>query len=106
MTSLTRADNGRTVSARVGDVVEVQLPENATAGYRWTPAPAGAPAGGGVLAADAAGASYPAGGIGSGGVAVFRFRVVAPGTAVLRLRLGRSWEAAAAEEFAVTVEAR
>ena len=101
---LTLADNGRTVAARVGDVLDVQLPENATAGFRWRPAPA--PAREGVLAAESAGASYRAGATGSGGVAAFRIRVAAPGTATLRLRLGRSWEGAAIQEFAVTVEAR
>ena len=98
---LTEADNGRTVSARVGDVLDVQLPENATAGFRWTPDPAE----GGVLVAEATGASYPAGSTGSGGIAVFHFRVLASGTATLRLRLGRSWQATATEEFTVTVEA-
>ena len=35
MLSLTEIDNGRTVDVRLGDMVQVTLPENATTGYRW-----------------------------------------------------------------------
>jgi predicted secreted protein len=36
MLVLSQTDNDRTVSVRVGDVVRISLPENASTGYRWT----------------------------------------------------------------------
>ena len=33
--TLTSADNGRTVDLRVGDQVTLRLPENPSTGYRW-----------------------------------------------------------------------
>ncbi len=36
MLTLTEADAGKAVDIAAGDTVEIQLPENATAGYRWT----------------------------------------------------------------------
>ena len=35
MLALTEADADKTVDVAAGDTVEIQLPENATAGYRW-----------------------------------------------------------------------
>ena len=35
MLSLVETDNDRTVDVRVGDVVRITLPENASTGYRW-----------------------------------------------------------------------
>jgi predicted secreted protein len=36
MLVLSQTDNDRTVSVRVGDMVRISLPENASTGYRWT----------------------------------------------------------------------
>jgi inhibitor of cysteine peptidase len=36
MLALSEADADKTVDVVAGDTVEIQLPENATAGYRWT----------------------------------------------------------------------
>ena len=36
MLALSEADADKTVAVAAGDTVEIQLPENATAGYRWT----------------------------------------------------------------------
>jgi len=33
--TLTEVDDGRTIAAKVGDTIELVLPENATTGYRW-----------------------------------------------------------------------
>ena len=36
MLALTEADADKTIDVAAGDTVEIQLPENATTGYRWT----------------------------------------------------------------------
>jgi putative transposase len=36
MLSLIETDNDRTVEVRLGDVVRITLPENASTGFRWT----------------------------------------------------------------------
>ena len=36
MLALSEADADKTVAVAAGDTIEIQLPENATAGYRWT----------------------------------------------------------------------
>lgn len=36
MLALSEADAGKTIDVTAGDIVEIQLPEHATAGYRWT----------------------------------------------------------------------
>jgi inhibitor of cysteine peptidase len=35
MLTVTESDAGKTVDVAAGDTVEIRLPENATAGYRW-----------------------------------------------------------------------
>jgi inhibitor of cysteine peptidase len=35
MLLITEKDNGRTVDVRLGERVRINLPENATTGYRW-----------------------------------------------------------------------
>ncbi|ORV45680.1 hypothetical protein AWC02_12195 [Mycolicibacter engbaekii] len=85
--SLTERDDGRRIDVRVGDTIELRLPENAPAGYRW-----------GVDSLDErllelteTYGDYP-GATGSAGVACFQLRVRAPGESVLRLDYRRSWE--------------
>jgi inhibitor of cysteine peptidase len=103
MLTLGEQDNGRRVPARVGDVVEVRLAENATTGYRWAPDSQEA----GMIEAMEATASYPNGAVGSGGEAIFRFRVIGPGSATLALKSWRHWEGAGSviQRFAVTIDA-
>jgi len=103
MLTLGETDNGRRLPARVGDVLEVRLAENASTGYRWAPDSHDA----GVLEAVEASANYPNTAVGSGGEAVFRFRVVGPGSATLALKSWRSWEGEGStrKRFAVTIDA-
>ncbi|WP_046316382.1 protease inhibitor I42 family protein [Mycobacterium sp. UM_Kg1] len=99
---LTERDDGRRIQLRVGDTIELRLPENAPAGYRW-----------GVDSLDErllelteTSGDYPAA-TGSAGVACFHLRVRAPGESVLRLTYRRSWEGdtGVLSRFAVTVVA-
>lgn len=99
---LTDADNGRQVSAHVGDEISLHLAENATTGYRWA-----------VESHDPglepleATANYPNTAIGSGGEAIFRFRPVAPGSGKLALIYWRHWEGTGSiiRRFSVTISA-
>lgn len=102
---LSEADNGKTVSARVGQEIVVSLRGNPTTGYSWErPAPEGAAVqalGEVEYAAD----PNPAGLVGVGGTFRARYRAAQPGRAVLRLRYRRPWEpeSSVAARFEVTV---
>ena len=81
--------NGGTVSAKVGDSLIVELPENPTTGFRWVS--------GGLDANIVAPQSdefilSSNTGVGAGGVRVFRFLVKGHGSALAQLRLARAWE--------------
>jgi inhibitor of cysteine peptidase len=103
MLTLREQDNGRRVPAHVGDEIEVRLAENATTGYRWAPDSPDA----GVLQPVEATANYPSAAVGAGGEAIFRFRVVGPGSGKLALKSWRHWEGdrSIIQRFAVTVDA-
>jgi inhibitor of cysteine peptidase len=100
--TLTRADAGGRIELRVGEVVVVRLPENASTGFVWSR----------ENASDAlrlVGSEYlPAGDgrVGSGGQRSLSFQAVATGTAQLRLKLWREWEGdkSIVDRFAVTVQ--
>ena len=85
---LGESSDNTDVQAHVGDTLEIRLPENATAGYRWAfdqPEPA-------LFAEQPADADYPHAVPGSGGTAILRVRTVAPGDATLKLKYWRSFE--------------
>lgn len=97
--TVTHADNGRVVAARVGDTIAVRLAENPTTGYTWSIASiddarleAGAPT------------RETGAGVGAGGTITWPIRTRAAGRARLELRHARSWEREAAERFAVTFD--
>jgi inhibitor of cysteine peptidase len=91
MVNLSEQDDGRRVSVAVGDTVEVRLPENATTGYRWAPEATDEAR----LQPLAQSGDYPATAqVGSGGYAVFRYRVRKAGEATLALTYRRSFETA------------
>jgi inhibitor of cysteine peptidase len=99
--TLTQAAQGSTVDVTVGQSVAVDLPENASTGYRWAvdhidPA----------LAEAAEGQPrYPASGVGAAGHAVWTFTAKAPGSAEIVLKRWRSWEgeAGVVERFRFTM---
>ena len=82
------SDDDRRIKARVGDVVEIRLSENATTGYRWSPDDVD-PA---IIALVDSGSDYPGSAMGSGGTAIFRFRIRVAGAAAIKLIQWRSWE--------------
>lgn len=98
---VTKTDTGKSFEVQVDTVVEVRLPENPTTGFRWK-----------AYDVDEAHlrqqeARFESGGpaVGEGGTRIFQFRAVAPGRAVLRLKLFREWEGDASilDRFEVTL---
>jgi inhibitor of cysteine peptidase len=88
MLLLLEADNDRTVDIRLGETVQVRLPENATTGYRWS-----------IDREDeefievlGSEPHYPAGAVGSGGEVTFVFRGRKIGTGEVGLKYWRSWQ--------------
>jgi len=99
--AVTKEQNGRVVTAKVGDSILVQLPENPTTGYAWaldsidpTLLEAGAPAYHGEGA-----------GLGTGGVKTWTLKARAPGRTRVELKRWRHWEGdtSIVERFAVTL---
>jgi inhibitor of cysteine peptidase len=87
---ITETESERTVSAAVGDMLTIGLPENPTTGFRWQVASVDA----GVLSLQADDFLQRAStAVGSGGVRIFRFLTVNPGSTDVRLELKRTWEA-------------
>lgn len=106
--TVTTCDDGRDLAVRVGDTIEVHLPENAAGGYRWALDCAdGDDRDNGPLEYGGTEWSYPSAAVGSAGEAVFTIRVRAAGDARLRLRYGRPWEGGAgvSKHFSVGVHA-
>lgn len=96
------ADNGGKKELRVGDLIEVSLPENPTTGYRWQLHSPVSP----VLEAEADTFAGPQSGlIGAGGVHRWRFKAVKAGVVRLTIDSRRSWEPAPVATFAVTIDA-
>lgn len=85
---LTEKDNGRSVDIRVGESISINLPENATTGYRWAidhydPE---------CLKATASEPHYTANAIGSGGEIAFTFEGRKIGSGEIVLKHWRHWE--------------
>jgi inhibitor of cysteine peptidase len=101
---LTEENNNTTVTARVGDTIEVLLAENPSTGYRWEVAAFDSS----VLSAGESRFSPAAGGIGAEGTRHMAFPVRDAGTGRIELVLRRSWEpvSAAIQRWNVTVEVR
>ncbi|MCX8033300.1 MAG: protease inhibitor I42 family protein [Thermoleophilia bacterium] len=91
---LTEADNGKTITIKVGQTIEVTLPGNPTTGYGWGAALAdkdkalleqvGEP----VYTQDKTDGEL----VGAGGTYTFTFRAKAAGAATLKLTYARPWE--------------
>jgi inhibitor of cysteine peptidase len=80
--------NGGSVSARLGDTVKLQLPENPTTGYLWTVGDVDA-----RILKPIADEFQPGGqATGGGGLRVFSFAASGNGSVTLRCRLARPWE--------------
>ena len=99
----TRGEHGKSVDAKVGDSIVVQLAESPTTGCAWADRTDGD-----VLALETSNyAPAVPGTVGGAGLRTFRCGVRHSGTAPLSFKLGRKWdpEASASDAFSVTVRA-
>ena len=100
---LTEQDDNTTVTARVGETIEVSLAENPSTGYRWEVEALD----NGVVSAGESSFSPTAGGVGAGGTRHMTFRLHHAGSGRIVLALRRRWEPAdaALRRWRVTVHA-
>jgi inhibitor of cysteine peptidase len=102
--ALTRADNNRTAELRVGERLEVRLPENPATGFSWAVDENDRR----LLALEDTAYTPPdeAGFIGARGQRTFRFTARQPGDVALKLKYWRVWEGdgSVTERFAVTLK--
>jgi inhibitor of cysteine peptidase len=99
----TEADNGRTVTAAVGDSITIRLSENASTGYSWTLRQS---SGLSLLVDDLEQPTASPGLVGAPGVRVFTLEVTATGTQMVQAAYERPWEAGTVEpagEFTLTI---
>jgi inhibitor of cysteine peptidase len=88
MLLIAEKDNGRTVDIRLGESVQINLPENATTGYRWAIDHYDEE----FIEAIATEPHYTANAIGSGGEVAFIFQGKKIGTGEIVLKYWRHWE--------------
>ena len=86
--TLTELDAGRTIEAKVGDTIELVLPENASTGYRWAFEGLDEQV---VRAGEGELVGKPAK-VGSGGDVRWRLTALAAAKTEVRLKLWRRWE--------------
>lgn len=101
---VSAAQNGARVTIRVGDVIALRLPENATTGYRWAIKSLN------KARVDVEDSGYqPQGpGVGSGGDAFWNLRARSAGDSRIELVLWREWEGESSiiERFTLDINAR
>ena len=99
--TLTDADNGKTVSLRVGDGLVLHLYENATTGYRWVFEDPGEKL---VTVHDDGYVRQPKA-VGGGGLMQWTLHAKAAGKTQIKLKRLRRWEgeSSAREGFAVSL---
>jgi inhibitor of cysteine peptidase len=104
--TLTDANNGELIEARLGDEIVLQLPENATTGYRWHIDRADGLAEKQIAHQQVDSKPGPNPQFGRGGIREFRFTVNGPATARLELKRWREWEGESSvlERFAVDIK--
>jgi len=104
--TLTNANNGQLIEARLGDEIVLPLPENATTGYRWHIDRADGLAEQEIAKQQVDSEPGPNPQFGRGGIREFRFRATRPGTARLELKRWREWEgeSSVVERFAVDIK--
>jgi len=88
MLLIVEKDNGRTGDIRLGESVQIVLPENATTGYRWAIDRYDEE----FIEAVAAEPHYTANAIGSGGKVEFIFKGKKIGSGKIMLKHWRHWE--------------
>jgi inhibitor of cysteine peptidase len=88
MLLLTQTDNETTAEVDIGDSVRIDLPENATTGFRWAIDRYDEQ----LFEAVATEPHYPKDTIGAGGNVTFTFRAKNPGSGEITLKNWRHWE--------------
>lgn len=88
MLLLKEADNGKSVDLRVGEAFAIELPENATTGYRWEVDHRDEA----LIEAVANEAHYSGKAVGSGGEVTFVFKGIRVGSGEISLKQWRRWE--------------
>ena len=93
--------NGRTLDLTIGATVELDLPENRSAGYQWTLTSPAHP----MVTVERDSYQAPTGPPGKPGIHTWVLRAVAPGKAHFELAYRRSWEGGQppAQTFSVTL---
>ena len=101
--SVGEESNGQSLELRVGDSIELELPENPTTGFRWQVVAAAEP-----VCEKASQAFEPARADMPGAPGLLRceFRVVKPGNARIELVSKRATSSDAARRFTLDVGAR
>lgn len=87
--TLTQADNGKTVTIRPDEIVEIMLTENPSTGFRWSLVRDN-DENLDLLTSDYIPPTGP--GVGGAGQHVWKFKAKEPGEARMVLRRGRAWE--------------
>ncbi|MFM7881061.1 MAG: protease inhibitor I42 family protein [Microcystis panniformis] len=105
MLTLTRTDNGKSITMQVNDLLLLSLDENPTTGFQW------AIDGGGSDLVELQSSEYvPAieSRVGGGGQRVLTFKAQRAGIGQLKLKLWREWqgEPSVVERFTVTLQVR
>ncbi len=100
MIQLDQSDNGKTIKAKKGDVLELHLAENPTTGYRWVINSADES----LMKVSEKEQHAASDAIGSGGMKIFKIEIIAEGKASLTLSHENTWEKDATETFSVNIE--
>src|SRR4051812_38446438 len=88
MLLLTQTDNETTAEVHIGDSVRINLPENATTGFRWAIDRYDEQ----LFEVVATEPRYPKDSIGAGGYVSFTFRAKNPGSGEIALKNWRHWQ--------------
>ena len=88
MIRIEPAQEGQTISAPVGEVLETALGEKPTTGHRWEVTSPGTP----VCSLQDSSSVPSSRLVGAGGIRRFTFRVEQPGEVEIRLVYRRAWE--------------
>jgi predicted secreted protein len=99
MLKIDQAQNGSSLEVSLEDSLEVRLPENLMAGYRWQLRSAGDQA----LELKEDSSERSPGGLGAGGARCWRFQAAQAGRVHLEFALRRSWEPQPTDTFSITV---
>ncbi len=99
---LTAGNNGETISASMGQFLNVKLDSNPSTGYKWNLVTEPTPR---ILQLISSSYNPPiAGGVGAGGSETWQWQVVGTGTTTLKLAYFRSFSPSqVAKDFTVTV---